>query len=73
MKAGTVYQPNEWALFYRVMEHSLASLPASYRSPNLRLQIARRILECAATGERDPIELEFAALADFAEVHRLAG
>jgi hypothetical protein len=38
------------------------SLPLSMRTPQNRAAIAKNILACAATGERDPIELRLAAL-----------
>jgi hypothetical protein len=37
-------------------------LPASLRTPRNRVEIARNILARAAQGERDPAELELAAL-----------
>ena len=61
-RAG-IYSPEELLLFRRVYEAALASLPAPMRSGETRARIARNILDCAATGERDPIELRIAALA----------
>ena len=60
----TIYSPDESALLRRVMDDAVQSLPVERRTPVSLSNIARHILDCAATGERDPIELKFAALAD---------
>ena len=39
----------------------MESLPTAMRTPYNRVQIAKNLLACAATGERDRIELELAA------------
>ena len=62
---GGVYQPEELYLFRRVMEQSLDLLPHDHRTPEVKAKIARAILDCAATGERNPIELSIAALCEF--------
>lgn len=59
-----VYTPDELMLFRRVFERALASLPEAKRTAENRSRMAQNLLACAATGERDPVELRFAALAD---------
>jgi hypothetical protein len=61
---GRVCTPEEFILFRRVFEKALASLPAAKRTAGNRSRMAQNLLACAATGERDPVELRFAALAD---------
>lgn len=58
-----IYSPDELLLFRRVFETALASLPVPMRGGEIRAHVARNILDCAATGERDPVELGIAALA----------
>ena len=57
-----VYYPEELSLLGHVLNQAVESLPTVMRTPCNRAEIARSILACAATGERDPIELERAAL-----------
>ena len=57
-----VYDPEELLLLGDVFDRALASLPTALRTPVNRLGIARNILACAAAGERDPSELERAAV-----------
>jgi hypothetical protein len=59
-----VYAREELMLFRRVFESALASLPLTLRTNRNRSCIARNLLACAATGERDPVELRIAALID---------
>jgi hypothetical protein len=59
---GAVYEPEELLLLGQVLDKAIQSLPASMRTPRNRTEIARAILACAAMGERDPAELELAAL-----------
>jgi len=59
-----VYYPEELSLLGHVLDQAIESLPAAMRTPYNRTEIARNILACAATGERDPIELELAATID---------
>jgi hypothetical protein len=59
---GAAYDPEELLLLGQVLDETVRSLPANLRTPRNRVEIARNILACAATGERDPIELELAAL-----------
>jgi hypothetical protein len=57
-----VYDPEELLLLGDVFDRALASLPTALRTPVNRRQIARNILACAAAGERNPNELERAAV-----------
>ena len=59
---SAVYDPEELSLLGQVLDETVESLPVRMRTPSNRIEIARNILACAATGERDPIELELAAL-----------
>jgi hypothetical protein len=61
---GRNYRPEELMLFRRVFERALASLPEAMRTADNRSRIAQSLLACAATGERDPVELRIAALAE---------
>jgi hypothetical protein len=58
---GAVFDPEELSLLGDVFDQAMASLPATMRTRANRAVIAKRILACAAAGERDPIELELAA------------
>ena len=60
-----VYYPEELSLLGEVLDQAVESLPPNMRTSYNRVEIARNILACAATGERDPVELELAALANF--------
>ena len=57
-----VYDPEELLLLGEVFDRALASLPTALQTPVNRRQIATHILACAAAGERDPSELERAAV-----------
>lgn len=57
------YSPDELAGFKAVFDEAIASLSPLMLTTSNRLQIAQNVLACAATGERDPIELGLAALA----------
>ena len=59
-----IYSPEELLLFRRIFENALATLPVMMRTSENHMRIARNILECAATGERDPAELRIVALVD---------
>lgn len=62
---SSVYAPEELGLLRRIMDEAIQSLPGALRTADTKAKIARHLLDCAATGERDPIELRYAALADF--------
>jgi hypothetical protein len=57
------YSPQELAGFKAVFDEAIASLSPLMLTTSNRLQIAQNVLACAATGERDPVELGVAALA----------
>lgn len=59
---GAVYEPEDLSLLGNVLDQVVQSLPPDVRTPRNRLVIARNILICAATGERDPDVLRRAAL-----------
>jgi hypothetical protein len=61
---GMVYDPEELALLGNIFDMAVASLQPMMRTPINRQQIAKSIMEYAAIGERDPIELELAACAN---------
>jgi hypothetical protein len=47
-----------------ILDQVVQLLPPDLRTPHDRAVLARNILACAATGERDPDELRRAALLD---------
>jgi hypothetical protein len=58
---GAVYYPEELALMGRILDQVVQSLPPNLRTPYNRAALAKNILACACTGERDPDELRRAA------------
>jgi len=58
------YSPEELASFKTVFEAAMASFSPMTLTTSNRLQVAQNVLACAETGERDPIELGLAALAN---------
>lgn len=63
-KEGAVYGPEELSLLGGVLDQVIQSLPPNLRTPYNRAAIARNILACACTGERDAQVLRRAALMD---------
>jgi hypothetical protein len=59
---GAVYFPEDLAILGQARDRAVQSLPPNMRTRVKRAEIARIILACAATGERDPIKLELTAL-----------
>src|SRR4029077_15905118 len=59
-----VYDPEELSLLGRILDQVLESLPVAMRTPNNRTEIAKSLLACGATGERDPNKLKRAATID---------
>jgi hypothetical protein len=59
---SAVYYPEELSLLGQILDQAVQSLPPSMQTPQHRAAIAKNILACAATGERDPIELRRTAL-----------
>jgi hypothetical protein len=62
MLPSAVYYPEELSLLGQILDQAVQSLPLNMRTPQNRMAIAKNILACAATGERDPIELGLMAL-----------
>jgi hypothetical protein len=56
-----VYYPEELSLLGHILDQAIELLPAAMQTPYHRTEIARNLLACAATGERDPIDLQRAA------------
>jgi hypothetical protein len=61
---SVVYYPEELSLLGHILDQAIEALPAAMQTPYNRTEIARNLLACAATGERDPIELQLAATVD---------
>ena len=61
---STVYYPEELSLLGTILDQAVQSLPPDLRTPFDRAALARNMLACAATGERDPDKLRRAALMD---------
>ena len=61
---SVVYYPEELSLLGDILDQVVESLPTAMRTPCKRVQIAKNLLACAATGERGRIELELAATID---------
>ncbi len=61
-KEGAVYGPEELSLLGSILDQVMQSLPQNLRTPYNWAAIARNILACADTGERDPHALRRAAL-----------
>jgi hypothetical protein len=57
-----VLDPEDLSLLGTVFDQALASLPFAMRTRARRSEIAKNILASVAAGERDPIELELAAM-----------
>ena len=56
-----VFQPEELSLFRDIFDEAVSDLSPQMRTPVNQARIAKQILDCAATGERDPMELRVAA------------
>ena len=52
---SVVYQPEDLRLLGEVLDEVVQSLPPNLRTPANRVAIARNILACALTGERDRV------------------
>lgn len=68
-----VFQPEELRLFRCIFDETVGDLPAQMRTPVNRAHIAKQILDCAATGERNPMELRMAAIAPRLKAGQLSG
>ena len=60
-KQGAVYYPEDLSLLGEVLDRIAESLPPKRRTRANLAEIAKNILVCAATGQRDLVELELAA------------
>ena len=64
---GAVFHPELIELMKAVLEDATATLPEAKRTSTVKAEIASRILECAANGERNPIKLKMAAMSAIVE------
>jgi hypothetical protein len=62
-----VYASKDLNFLQHVLEDAVNALPVQMRTSVSRARIAKRLLVCAASGERNRVELRAAGLADFAE------
>ncbi len=63
---GKSYSPEDLMLFRNVFDDVVKNLTLQTKQTDMpaeHAQIAKQLLACAATGERDPVELRLAALA----------
>lgn len=65
MKKHGTYGRDELLLFHRTVERAIKEVPAARLTPARTSRIVRNVMACAATGERDPVELKYAALNGF--------
>ena len=70
--SDTVYSSEELIFFRRVLDEAVNTLPGFMRTSVSKSNIAKRIMDCATTGERNRVELRIAGLADFLEVRDCA-
>jgi hypothetical protein len=59
---GAVFYPEELSILGNVLDQVVQSLPPDPRTLSNRMTIARNLMACALTGERDPDILRRAAL-----------
>ena len=59
---GTIFPPELIDLMKTVLEDSIATLPEAKQTSAIKAEIASKILESAAMGERNPAMLKLAAL-----------
>jgi hypothetical protein len=69
----SIYSPEELVFLRRVMEEAVNTLPTPLRTSVSKAKIAKRLLDRAATGERDRAQLLASALTDFSDLVRPAG
>jgi hypothetical protein len=69
----SIYSPEELVFLRRVMEEAVNTLPTPLRTSVSKAKIAKRLLDRAATGERDRAQLLASALTDFRDLVRPAG
>ena len=61
---GVVFEPEDLILLGGVYDQAIASLPWRMQTSANRRTIAKNLIALAASGERNPIELELAAFRD---------
>ena len=69
---NTVYSSEELFFLRCVFDEAVSTLALEKRTSEVKSKIAKRIMHCAATGERDRIELRIAGLKDFSDVSERA-
>ena len=55
-----------------IFDDVTAMLPEAKRTPTMKVEIASKILECVAKGERNPAALKAAALLEMASVNSIS-
>ena len=61
-RKAAAFDPETIALLKSVVSHAESTLPRHLRSSEMRVELATRVLEAAANGERDPVRLRDHAL-----------
>jgi hypothetical protein len=72
LASPNVYSPEELNFLHQVLDEAVRTLPVPLQTSVSKSRIAKRILDCAATGERNRVELRMAGLADFNDNGRSA-
>jgi hypothetical protein len=72
LASSNVYSPEELNFLHQVLDEAVRTLPVQMRTSVSKSKIAKRILDCAATGERNRVELRIAGLADFNDARKSA-
>jgi hypothetical protein len=62
-----MYSSKDLNFLQQVLEDAVNALPLQMRTSVSKARIAKRLLDCAASGERNRKKLRVAGLADFAE------
>jgi hypothetical protein len=61
---GASCRTEDLMLFRRIFDECLRSLPVDKRTAIHQARLAKQLLDCAATGERNQIEYRLSAMAD---------
>jgi hypothetical protein len=61
---SVIYDPEELMLLGCILDRAIESLSAAMQTGYNRTEIAKSLLACAATGQRDPFELQLATRID---------
>jgi hypothetical protein len=72
LASPNVYSPEELNFLHQVLDDAVRTLPVQMQTSASKSRIAKRILDCAATGERNRVELRIAGLADFSDARKSA-